>query len=233
VKPSTCDTNSACDSSGMCIAAPGACVRPTDCTGGKMCRVVTLCSGAVCTTCQSSAGTTNAFQPCTADGQCKSGLCDQYRKVCTTPCANAISGDADCVATHGPNVVCSDLSLNVTSGADGGTTTGLLGFCARGCGHDADCGTGQVCSAFYNDGMNRMDITCNPPQYPSAPKNYGQACTTASDCKNGACLSFGAGKYCSAHCVSSADCGGATPTCDVVSLVLPGGASQDVFMCQP
>lgn len=231
VKPSTCDTNAVCDSTGSCIASTGACVRATDCTGGKVCSGPTNCSGALCDTCVTSFGTKTAFQPCSSGSQCVSGLCDIMRSVCTTPCANAISGDADCAAL-GSNVACAELDITSTFG-DGGSVSGRLGYCARTCKHDGDCTTGEVCLLTNNQAMNRIDVTCAPPRT-GASKNNGDVCANSSECKGGACLSFGGTKYCSSFCQGAADCGGTVPTCGTVNLVLPNGVgSQAEFMCRP
>lgn len=230
VVAATCSAGAVCDGTN-CVAATNTCVRPSDCTGTKVCGGPTSCGVGLCDTCVSTAGVKTAFQSCTGSNQCASGLCDQARAVCTTACSLAISGDADCAAL-GSNVVCTELDLS-SSLSDGGTISGRLGYCARSCRRDGECTTGEVCLPSNNFALDRIDAVCAPPRTMPGTKNVGETCTTSADCKAGACLTFGSNKYCSSFCQTGADCGGSTPTCGTMFLIPPSTVgSQAMQMCK-
>lgn len=208
----TCDTNAAC-ASGTCVAAAGACVRSSDCTG-TICAGPTLCGGKLCFTCSAAPGTVALGGACTSSSQCASGPCNRGR--CTVPCANAITGNADCTAL--PNGTCTATNYSYTSG--GVTASGKVGFCARGCGRDADCPTGDYCRAYSNDVADRVDVVCGPPR-PGATGEPGATCASDNDCKGGYCMGTLSGPKCTSYCASSADCPTILPNCNTLTFTRP------------
>lgn len=230
----TCNTGAVCDAtSGMCVAATPACVRASDCTpDGKVCGGPSTCSGLLCYQCITTFGSKNAFEPCTSGAQCLTGICDILRNVCTSPCANAITNDADCTSL-GANVACTELSVTLSAG-DAAVATNRIGYCARKCKRDGDCTAGEYCRSATNLAQNRVDITCSPPRT-TGSKLVGETCTSSNECRGGNCINTGTlGLRCSNFCNGAADCMGTLPTCGLVNLTLPmGSGSQPANMCLP
>jgi len=221
--PATCDTNNAC-SAGTCAAASGACVRSSDCTVG-VCGGPVLCGGKVCFSCAAAPGTVAVGGACTDKSQCATGLCDRGRGVCTIPCANAITGDADCAALTKGTCTVSNVSI--------GSASGRVGFCARGCGKNADCPSGEYCRAFGNDVADRVDLVCAPPRTGATVEPFG-ACTTDAECKGGFCLATTSGGRCTTFCTAATDCMSPLPNCGTVNFTRPVSmTSQSARVCTP
>lgn len=192
------------DSGTVDAGAPGRCERQSDCDPALVCGGPTLCAGSVCYACMTRTGTRAIGAPCTSGSSCSSGVCDGVRARCSAACANGTTGDADCVASAGSGQVCTELTVTI------GMMSARLGYCARGCTHNADCNAPDLCQGTGNTDAHRVDLACGPGRPGTA--DFNASCMSGSDCAASVCLANTVGmvttRRCTAFCVSAADCGG-------------------------
>lgn len=227
--PASCNGGAVCQqaSTGMCVAAFGACARRTDCPVGTACGGPSNCAGEICYSCTSTFGSKPFGAACAARAECASGICDTFRGTCSAACSNGITHDADC-AGLGTKIICTELTWS-TSGA-----SGKIGFCTQGCDKDSECPTGKVCRSGSNNDANRVDQWCGPS---AGSTPYGSACTSSNQCVGGSCISFGASQLCTPFCTADADCASqpAWKKCATINFTRPkpGTGTQPAKMCGP
>jgi hypothetical protein len=132
------------------------------------------------------------LDPCTAPGDCSSGLCVEDLggdKFCSRSCA----AESECADEHvcaGSQCVPDDTGTLCTQPSDCASGLCLIsaGLCTRACTSGLDCPAGSACS---NVSGQKVCLHIEKP------------CAGAASCPTGLCLS---GLGCTAACDTSADC---------------------------
>jgi hypothetical protein len=219
----------ACTANGGWICSDTACDDANPCTA-KSCAdgcahsslpAGTMCDGGVC----DGAATNPACVECISDAQCGGGapLCDLGTNTCV-PCLD----DTDCKVGAPCTVVeCSDAHACIYAASPAGTP------CADGvcdgegepscvaCLSDADCVDGPIyCNLSTNACVDCLDNSHCDDEFPCTVESctdenfctFGAA-PAGTPCDEGACN--GDSEPSCVECVSDAQCGGATPYCDV------------------
>lgn len=204
------------------------------------------------TSCAPPAGAGGPGSGCSANAQCRSGLCllEDGRGVQRGgTCAEACDTAADCASDAGSRtgpLACAPLTFLGFRGFDGvpGTaddkhhTARLCG--GAGCTVDSDCGDGGVrCVPDVDpaDAGQAFVLRCRPPQ-PNGVLEGGSGCTQDSDCASGVCgtlqaPSTGSGKACFHACTAATACPGAS-TCRPGGLRIPTFTSSvSLDSCAP
>ncbi len=198
------------------------CQLPADCAPPLVCGAPADCGGSLCYSCVTSTGSAKVGDPCAADADCASAICDPLHGVCAGPCQPGPGGDAQCGA--GSALACTEESPTI------GGVSSYLGYCLYSCLTDPDCPFGQICTVSTNPSADRLDTACGVPSPSRAP--YGGSCVGANDCQSGVCIT-GTGGGCTTLCASAADCEGAFPQCVAQVLTLPTGTMQTLHICSP
>ncbi len=113
--------------------------------------------------------------------------------------------------------------------ANAPTTT--IGVCRQRCARNGDCPTGTACVPVLNALTDRMDFYCAPTTRTAGP---GTSCDPngMAVCQSALCLpaTMNTG-YCTAPCVTNADCAAGAPMCGTIFLNTPSGRSQESRGC--
>lgn len=245
----SCDTDfsfvSAFGTAGTVRGCRPGCGSAADCDrfdAGVTCssRVVveTSTSAKLSQVCTSPQGGLGAFEPCVANSQCRSGLCQTIDArgvsrsgVCLEPCTTACSSRQADAGTWLP-LECADSTLFGTRGLDGvaNTTDDVTAqgrFCqGRTCQTSVDCltdaGVDSVCApVFERTGPAALSLRCSAK---AGFRPGGQTCFSDTECVSGACgtlqsPSVGTGRVCFEACTASSTCPAAT-SCRVGGLSL-------------
>jgi hypothetical protein len=178
---------------------------------------------------QGKLGAIRAWEACTADGDCRSGLCDPHAHLCADTCCS----DTSCAGVVGACRFEAAPSGVVVGGAGFACATPLSGGKPRyaSCTEDSDCASGlcvtqgdvQRCSSpccsssMCETGPDKQEAVrcmtvmhggiavraCGDELPPTATREVGAPCAGDDDCRSGAC----AGGICTDACCSDASCG--------------------------
>ena len=182
---------------GICKRVDGSgtpCEYNSDCTADEVCQHFGSVEG-LDSRCLAPVGDRSHGEPCDSYLQCDAHLCDP-RFGCRSLCAE----DEHCPAGN----LCLAFQYSDTEGvfeacrpASGSTDP---------CGRDADCAGGEVCSEIPRlvDGdvsIEHVCITADPEGEPA-----GSSCGAGAFCYNYMCFNDDIEQWCSATCLSDADC---------------------------
>jgi Dickkopf N-terminal cysteine-rich region len=186
-----------------------ACCTDSDCASGSVC-VVNEAGSRLCLPTNIAARPARVDR-CTRDEDCAFGACDRNR--CESPCFSeqgCVSSGA-CIVSPGNGTsprrwLCGDSAgqgfgeamCTATLLDPNGCRSGLCtdrGSCAKACGHNADCGTSEVCGystirptlplSLISIGPTSVLTACEPR---AAAESDAVLCCTSSDCgKAGLC----------------------------------------------
>lgn len=202
-----CKNNTACPGSEACNLATHkcsgsdvSCKKSSDCKNNKICSPVVgggVDNATLQLQCQDAAGLGGQGDPCSAGGECLSGVCDTSG-FCYVACETAADcGDGwQCVATKVTvNIVTADmLACKFQPKA---------GQCAR----SSDCANNQICSIKVNDAGDGLEMVCIDAVGQTAGP---EPCAKNADCDSGLCLGTG---VCYKACIKNSDCKEPDQTC--------------------
>jgi hypothetical protein len=191
-----------------------ACCVDSDCSSGSVCVAGTSGARACLPTNVVGRGTVKSGEKCANSSECASGLCS--RQTCRDLCSNETGcGTDSCIVSSTTNLpqywTC---GRPVGRAAGGGLCTAFdptacksgwcldSNVCARACGKNADCDSGQACvatdvpSLVPANGVTRLGV-CKPSDSASAT-----LCCTSADCSGSLCRPNKDGAGWSMTCVS-------------------------------
>ena len=222
------------------------CTATASCPAGQVCALGDLCGMGTrsCLRCipTPTMGALPAGSPCNGSMPCADGICANSR--CTRTCVPGAVGDAAC-AMFDPQSVCAELTQSVS--VDGGLGPVVtFGACIRGCRRDADC---MDAAANRRCGLSMRrtdDVLLQTCRVPGGTLASGAACplnpTNTRDpmmyCQSGQCFSVPSSMttgYCSAFCMTDADCPMPGYACHDIPFFRPSGAmapTQPIRMCE-
>jgi len=224
------------------------CTTTGECPAGQVCGFGEFCSGNTrsCLRCAArvTTGALAAGAPCggAITTPCSDGICANGR--CTRACVPGAAGDALCQGFRA-GAICAELSQSVRLDA-GLSNPVTFGACIRGCRRDVDCAdaTGNLrCGLSVRRLDDSLLQTCRVAFGAIAA---GAACPLApssgSDplmyCQSGQCFSVPTSMttgFCSAYCVTDADCPASAPACRGIPFFRPSGTAaptQIIRMCE-
>lgn len=217
--PLVCGTESVIiDGSTITVPAcvPEPCESRVDCDGTQTC-VIDRSGSALDLSCADPVGGGNLGDSCTDDADCGANLC--LDGGCVEPCQR----NNDC-STDG-SVVCS--LTDVTLGGGG---LASLPLCVpappESCTADAQC-TDAAERCVANKSATDLTFTCDAPN--TGGGENGDPCSTDAECAQNLCVDG----VCQGPCQVDGDCGNALFDCDLVTVDLGGGASDDANLCVP
>jgi hypothetical protein len=234
-----CCTSADCDPSLVCYAASSNTSAGSYCVPPQwLMRSTTLGSGV-------------GGQSCTANTECRSGLCDTTSGTCADTCCSTKQSSTECASgkTCGfgtfPGVASFDQNFTPLCGSFGTspngsncqspsdcqsnlcTSPGFGGTCQDACRNSNDCaGPSSSCSFDHLQGSGVYGL-CFPFQGGSAD---GTACQKDSDCQSNFC---GGGNICSNICFGNSDCA-QIPSSHCRSeevMISRGGGAASVLSC--
>jgi hypothetical protein len=240
-----CTKDSDCSPGDLCFdpvpfggAGARTCSRPcctsNDCdpTASFVCWVPPAGGGPFCRNAgdlgRKATGALRAFEGCSADGDCRSGLCDPATHRCADTCCSdtscaGIVGSCRFVAPapagDGPGFFCANPSPDGKGryepcAQDGDCASGLCVVQAGEQRCSAPCCSSSMCETGPDKGepvrcmtIVRGDGTtvraCGDELPPTATRLVGAACSADDDCRSGACVAG----TCTDACCSDASCG--------------------------
>jgi len=181
------------------------CSKDADCPNDRACGVFVDASGeGLVTSCLAAAvGTRAAGQACTADAQCRSGVCiGEPNGYCRGTCEDA----SDCAD---PRLECRPIAYSDQAGMPLGA---VLSCAGPSCTKEADCDDWSC--QLGTEGDPRVLVhRCEPP---GGPKVAGEPCAAHAECRSNFCIG---GVGCMELCENDLDC--ATGFClDGIGLML-------------
>lgn len=181
------------------------CSKDADCPNDRACGVFVDASGeGLVTSCLAAAvGTRAAGQACTADAQCRSGVCiGEPNGYCRGTCEDA----SDCAD---PRLECRPIAYSDQAGMPLGA---VLSCAGPSCTKEADCDDWSC--QLGTEGDPRVLVhRCEPP---GGPKVAGEPCAAHAECRSNFCIG---GVGCMELCENDLDC--ATGFClDGIGLTL-------------
>jgi hypothetical protein len=235
-----CCTSADCDGSTVCYATA---------TGGNYCVLPTWLDRST------AIGKKTSGQSCTANGDCRSGLC--ANSACADTCCSTAQSASECA----PETTCSfgtfpglasPFDQNYIAfcgpggtGQNGSTCTlatdcqsnyceGSSGMCHNACRNSTECGTGQVCIYVRDTAFSSVIAACFPQQPGSGTTAEGALCTTDQDCASNFCVaitSASSEKRCTNVCFGNSDCTMAGWRCRPQYVTLRSGGMTSVTCC--
>jgi hypothetical protein len=190
------------------------CTGPADCPTDQACSNID--PDAQKFSCQAVNKGKNAIaQHCSSNADCLTNFCIGISVG--GACSERCSADSDC----GGTTVC---AVPVNSGLASGWDPSL---CLPPCQRDTDCPSGWVCWAHPTPGNVSLVASCEPPR-----KDGGKPGTASQDGTNCQTGLFANG-FCSAACITGADCPSQIPTCKGNEFNNPNGhGTTTISVCQ-
>lgn len=205
------DSTRSCGGPELCNGLDDSCDGVVDgdsCTSIQGCAFDGACGAFVCTATVGAArtlcaaplsGAAAAYAACSADADCKSGLCETAR------CAPLCRPDrGDCPATLSQAGATLSLVCAAASAAEGRPAHNI---CAASCASDLSCSAGEVCAwrPVLDSTAGLHELACVRPD--PARGALGAACAGASEagdegCQQGICI----GRVCTRPCAAGDSC---------------------------